>query len=197
MATFICDVCDYRKSVVDSHIGRHATCPKCQTRGLVQAANGIAPPEPVPPEPPRIATSDTKDCPFCAETIAKRAIKCKHCGSMLDGHSAIVDSPESILADIAANVFRGMDAVTGRLQITTMRLVFTPQGNIFQASGLVIPLHDITSLERRNTWGVFANGMLVRTQAGVEYHFVVWNRDTVIAEIKKAAALRNQTRRPG
>ncbi len=28
---------------------------------------------------------DTKSCPFCAEEINAAALKCKHCGSMLDG----------------------------------------------------------------------------------------------------------------
>jgi len=28
---------------------------------------------------------DTKKCPFCGEDILQVAIKCKHCGSMLDG----------------------------------------------------------------------------------------------------------------
>ncbi len=32
--------------------------------------------------------SDTKSCPFCAEAIAAAAIKCKHCGSFLDGRTS-------------------------------------------------------------------------------------------------------------
>lgn len=29
-----------------------------------------------------------KECPFCAEEIRDEAIKCKHCGSLLDGSGA-------------------------------------------------------------------------------------------------------------
>lgn len=38
--------------------------------------------------------SDTKECPFCAETIKAAAKKCKHCGEMLKGETEAQDSTQ-------------------------------------------------------------------------------------------------------
>lgn len=35
-------------------------------------------------EPQEEIVSETKECPYCAETIRMAAIKCKHCNSMLE-----------------------------------------------------------------------------------------------------------------
>jgi hypothetical protein len=34
---------------------------------------------------PAIAANGTKKCPMCAEEIQEAAVKCRHCGSLLDG----------------------------------------------------------------------------------------------------------------
>lgn len=44
---------------------------------------------------PQEVTSDTRQCPFCAETIKNAAIKCRHCGEFLDTSSQTLDSKHS------------------------------------------------------------------------------------------------------
>lgn len=41
------------------------------------------------------AQGDTKECPFCAETIKAKAVKCKHCGSMLNENEPVSLSKSS------------------------------------------------------------------------------------------------------
>ncbi|MEK7590930.1 MAG: hypothetical protein AAB489_01850 [Patescibacteria group bacterium] len=38
---------------------------------------------------------ETKQCPFCAESINKNAIKCKHCGKRLDAEANSVNTASS------------------------------------------------------------------------------------------------------
>lgn len=39
-------------------------------------------------------TNEEKECPFCSETIKFTAVKCKHCGSMLEDSSEITNTPQ-------------------------------------------------------------------------------------------------------
>ena len=68
-------------------------------------------PEPVvqisqtPPSSPASSVQQTRRCPFCAEEILAAAVKCKHCGSFIEGsapESEIVTAqtiPESNASD--------------------------------------------------------------------------------------------------
>ncbi len=127
---------------------------------------------------------EIKTCQFCGEEVLAVAIKCKHCGSMLDGSSGGASQSEEILADVGANLFRGIEGVGGRLKITSRRVVFEPHAVNLQKIPAEILLSDIAEVRKRNTMGLVPNGMLIRTRAGVEYKFVVWGRERLISIIE-------------
>jgi len=66
------------------------------------------------------------------------------------------------------------------LKITNRRVVFEPHTLSLQKNQAEILLTDIAAVSKRNTGGLFPNGMLIRTKGGVEYKFVLWGRDKLI-----------------
>jgi DNA-directed RNA polymerase subunit RPC12/RpoP len=75
--TFNCDKCGQSLTIDEAGAGQLVDCPKCGTSLLV-------PDKPIRVEttsPPTLATgsADSKQCPFCAETIRRQAVVCPHC----------------------------------------------------------------------------------------------------------------------
>lgn len=95
--------------------------------------------------------------------------------------------PEVTLIDVAANLFRGTEAVGGRMQITTHRILFKAHAINIQKEPAEIDLKDVTEVGKRNTLGLVPNGMYVRTKDGTEYRFVVWGRGNLIKIIQAAS----------
>jgi hypothetical protein len=55
------------------------------------------------------ATATIKACPFCAEDIINTAIKCKHCGEMLDGRAM---APAKEKTDALAFIILGIPLIS-------------------------------------------------------------------------------------
>ncbi|MGG1203711.1 GRAM domain-containing protein [Brevibacillus formosus] len=92
---------------------------------------------------------------------------------------------ESIVQEnIAANLFRGMEGVGGRLMITSERLYFQPHSLNIQTQPLELNLKDIAAVEKRNTLFVIPNGMKIKMHNGQEHKFVVWKRAEIIGMIQ-------------
>ena len=106
--------------------------------------------------------------PSDVEIVGKK--NCESCG-------------EQILADVAANLFRGTEGVGGKLKITNSRVLFEAHAINIQKQPLEILISDIAEVNTRNTLGIIPNGLLIRTKEGVEYKFVVWGRGKLIGLI--------------
>jgi GRAM domain len=95
--------------------------------------------------------------------------------------------PEVTLIDVAANLFRGAEAVGGRMQITTHRILFKAHAVNIQKEPAEIDLKDVVEAGKWSTLGIVPNGMYVRTKDGTEYKFVVWGRGNLIKIIQSAS----------
>jgi hypothetical protein len=90
---------------------------------------------------------------------------------------------EKLYFDVAANLFRGLEGVGGKLKITNKRIYFQPHALNIQTSLLELYFEQISKAQPRSTYGIVPNGMSVFTKDGKEYRFVVWGRDRLITFI--------------
>ena len=88
---------------------------------------------------------------------------------------------------VAANLFRGTEAVGGKLHFEETAMVFQSHALNIQTGATVIPYGEIQRVMPRNTLGVVPNGISVVIKGGQEYKFVLWNRKEIIPFIKEKA----------
>ena len=84
---------------------------------------------------------------------------------------------ETILFETGANHFKGIEAVGGKLYLTTRRLVFKSHKFNIQNHELSMRLSDIEKVDRYKTAGIVNNGLAVTTTRGVIEKFVVQQPD--------------------
>jgi hypothetical protein len=91
---------------------------------------------------------------------------------------------ETILEDVAANLYRGIEGVGGRMKITDRRVIFEPHAFNLQTQAAEIPLEQISEIRKYNNLGFIPNGILFKLKSGIQYKFVVWGREHLITLIK-------------
>ena len=82
--------------------------------------------------------------------------------------------------EIAANYFRGSEAVGGKIYFDEKGLEFQSHALNIQRGNTRIEYADITNLSKRNTLGIVPNGISVFTKDGFEHKFVINNRSSVL-----------------
>ncbi|HEY0653336.1 MAG TPA: hypothetical protein VGD65_09420 [Chryseosolibacter sp.] len=87
---------------------------------------------------------------------------------------------ENIVMESAANHFRGMEAVGGRLTLTNHRLVFVAHKLNVQNRRTELDRNIIVEAKRH---AKFSKGMVLKTNENVSHTFIVDSRDQWIAEV--------------
>lgn len=82
--------------------------------------------------------------------------------------------------NVGANLFRGVEAVGGKLKITDEGLFFKPHAINVQTEPVQIPFQAIAKVEKVNTMGIVPNGMLITAKDGTKYRFVINHRKKII-----------------
>ena len=81
---------------------------------------------------------------------------------------------------INANLFRGIEAVGGKIHFSDNSLIFKSHELNIQKGKTEIKYKDIESISKRNTLGIVPNGIKIVLKNGVEHNFVVNNRKKII-----------------
>jgi hypothetical protein len=92
---------------------------------------------------------------------------------------------DGVLVTADANLWRGAEAVGGRLTLRPAGLEFRAHAPNRQPEPLEIPIDEIVEVRRTRTMGIIPNGLAITTRIGLETRFVVGDRDRFIKEIAK------------
>lgn len=85
---------------------------------------------------------------------------------------------------VNANLFRGAEAVGGKLTFEETEMVFESHALNIQRGRTAIPYSEITDIQERRTLGLVPNGITVVLRNGCEHRLVVNKRKDIIAFLR-------------
>ncbi len=106
-------------------------------------------------------------------------------GGRIDNIKPALLEEEKLEEEIFANLFRGIEAVGGKLFFTNKRLIFKSHSLNIQKGQTNISFSEINNLEKRKTMKIVDNGMKITTKDDKEYCFILEDRDLQIEKIKE------------
>lgn len=80
---------------------------------------------------------------------------------------------------VPANLYRGIEAVGGKILFEEDGMTFQPHRLNIQNEKEFISYRDIVEVKRKNTLGIIPNGLVVIMSDGVSYKFVVNKRNKI------------------
>ena len=98
---------------------------------------------------------------------------------------------ETILSESPANLWRGPEAVGGRLLVTSEALVFRSHALNIQTGETRLPLREITDVRPVNTLKIIPNGLEVSMRSGERHRLVVGGRSRLLTTIEAARSAAN------
>jgi phage shock protein PspC (stress-responsive transcriptional regulator) len=84
--------------------------------------------------------TDARTCPYCAEEIRPEAVKCRHCGSRLDGRMLPLEWVRVEEGKMVAGVCNGL-AEQFDVSVTVVRLAFVLATLL--GFGIALPLYAV------------------------------------------------------
>ena len=106
-------------------------------------------------------------------------------GKRIDTIKPDLLNDETVEEEIFANLFRGLEAIGGKIFLTNQRLIFKSHSFNFQKGQTNINYIDIDSVGKRKSAKLIDNGIRIITKQGAKYDFVVNDRNIELQKIQQ------------